>query len=230
MKTKNKPHVTTSMHELIQQAPLIVQERKEKDIAPGSPEDPVIQMFRHTHLSVDEWSRYAFFDSSRPYTRNLIATDNETYTLLLLCWNPQHESPIHDHPCDGCWLQVLQGTIQECRYSKNDLSCISDQTFGKGQIAYITDNMGYHKIGNPSTENQPAVSLHLYAPPIQQCRTWRLPDVEDDDEDDDDKKANDSGSSSTNMVCQNSVSTHYSEYGFRVDPATTTTATACTGA
>lgn len=46
LKTKNKPHVTTSMHELIQQAPLIVQERKEKDIAPGSPEDPVIQMFR----------------------------------------------------------------------------------------------------------------------------------------------------------------------------------------
>jgi hypothetical protein len=43
---KTKPRVTTSMHELIQQVPLIVKERKEKNIAPGSPDDPIIQLFR----------------------------------------------------------------------------------------------------------------------------------------------------------------------------------------
>jgi hypothetical protein len=32
----------------------------------------------------------------------LIATDDETFTLLLLCWNPSKESPIHDHP----WVRL----------------------------------------------------------------------------------------------------------------------------
>jgi hypothetical protein len=88
-----------------------------------------------------------------------------------------------------------------------------DQTFGQGQIAYITDTMGYHKIGNP-TIDQPAVSLHLYAPPIQECRTWRLPEDENGD--------NGGGGG---MICETSscVATHYSEYGFRVSDTTTTT-------
>jgi hypothetical protein len=37
--------------------------------------------------------------------------------------------------------------------------------------AYITDSMGYHKVGNPST-HQPAVTLHLYAPPFNECTVW----------------------------------------------------------
>lgn len=32
-------------------------------------------------------------------------TIHKTFTLLLLCWNPGKESPIHDHPCDGCVCQ-----------------------------------------------------------------------------------------------------------------------------
>lgn len=227
--SKVKIDVTTSIQELVRKVPFVVQERKDKDITPGSQNDPIIHFFRYddrqiqiiccstvvidsidshsvllrnTQLTVDEWSRYAFFDPSRPYTRNLIATDYKTYTLLLLCWNPQHESPIHDHPCDGCWLQVLKGTIQECRYNQ-ELNCTSDQTFGKGQIAYMTDAMGYHKIGNP-TIDEPAVSLHLYAPPIQECRTWRLVDPATH------------SSEEKVILCQRCQSTHYSEYGFRL--------------
>jgi len=198
---EDRRDVVTSIQELVDKIPLVVKDRKDKDIAPGSENDPIIELFRQTQLAPDQWSRYALFDSTRSYTRNLIATDDETYVLLLLCWNPQHESLIHDHPCDGCWLKVIQGTIRECRYSE-DMKCISDQTFGEGEIAYITDNMGYHKIGNP-TADQSAISLHLYAPPIQQCRIWRHTDKETD--------ANDNG-----MICQQCNPTVYSKYGFRV--------------
>ena len=31
--------------------------------------------------------------------------------------------------------------------------------------------MGYHKVGNPCND-QPAVTLHLYCPPFESCRTW----------------------------------------------------------
>jgi cysteine dioxygenase len=84
------------------------------------------------HLNPEELSRYTHFDDSKHYTRNLVATDNTHYTLLLLCWNPGKSSPIHDHPCDGCWMQVLEGQVRECRYERTTdgvLSCFSDETF-----------------------------------------------------------------------------------------------------
>jgi hypothetical protein len=64
----------------------------------GTADDPVSELFGRLDLGLGEWRKYALFDSSKHYTRNLIATDDETFTLLLLCWNPAKESPIHDHP------------------------------------------------------------------------------------------------------------------------------------
>ena len=32
----------------------------------------------------------------------------------------------------------------------------------------------YHKVGNPS-ESQPAITLHLYCPPIRKCKIWLDP-------------------------------------------------------
>ncbi len=84
-------------------------------------------------LSLNEWKKYALFEPMKNYTRNLIATDNATFTLLLLCWNPDKESPIHDHPCDGCWLRVCAGNVRETRYAidyvTDSLEITSDETF-----------------------------------------------------------------------------------------------------
>lgn len=50
---------------------------------------------------------YAFWDPDKLYTRNLMASDGKNFTILLLCWNPGKESPIHDHPCEGCWVKTV---------------------------------------------------------------------------------------------------------------------------
>ena len=65
-----------------------------------------------------ELQKYCYYDASIPYTRNLIATDDVNYTLLLLCWNDNatQRSPIHNHPGDGCYMRVLSGTITEQLY------------------------------------------------------------------------------------------------------------------
>lgn len=157
----------------IKKIPQAVHQRKMDDIEPGAWNDPVAQLFRRSDLPQTAWQQYAHFDSTKPYTRNLIATDHKTYTLLLLCWNPLKESPIHDHPCDGCWLQVLKGDIQEIRYNRL-LECTMDIHYKSGQLSYITDRTGYHKVGNPSS--QQAVTLHLYAPPFLRCHCWHSPD------------------------------------------------------
>ncbi|KAI7131656.1 hypothetical protein KC343_g17057, partial [Hortaea werneckii] len=36
--------------------------------------------------------------------------------------------------------------------------------YQSGEVAYMSDNLGLHRIANPS-ENEVAVSLHLYTPP-----------------------------------------------------------------
>ena len=40
------PKIITSMDNFVEQVPWIVNERKEKNIVPGSPDDPVIKLFR----------------------------------------------------------------------------------------------------------------------------------------------------------------------------------------
>mmetsp|Transcript_32430 Transcript_32430/g.62482 ORF Transcript_32430/g.62482 Transcript_32430/m.62482 type:complete len:257 (+) Transcript_32430:68-838(+) len=153
-------------------------ERMKQDALRGTKDDPVNVLFSRLDLSSMGWEKYALFDSMKKYTRNLIATDDETFTLLLLCWNPNKESPIHDHPCDGCWLRVCQGKVQETRYEINKdtdkMDVTSDEVYEDDAPAFINDSMGYHKVGNPSTST-PAVTLHLYCPPFKECKIWLDP-------------------------------------------------------
>lgn len=119
-----------------------------------------------------ELERFAYADTSKNYTRNLIATDNETYALILIVWNRGKYSPIHDHPCDGCWVKVIDGAINEVRYQSQDGKLVesSNLTLDEG-VTYMDDSMGFHKIGNPSATVD-AVTLHLYSPPYDKCRVW----------------------------------------------------------
>lgn len=119
-----------------------------------------------------ELQRHMFFDPLKNYTRNLIATDNKTYAVMLLCWNKTKFSPIHDHPCDGCWVKVIQGTVQEIQYQEQDGKLVeSKNSKADGGVLYMDDSIGYHKVGNPSTSVD-AVTLHVYSPPFEKCRIW----------------------------------------------------------
>jgi hypothetical protein len=90
-------------------------------------------IIRRVVLDPEDYQHFAHFNPSKHYTRNLIATDNTSYTLLLLCWNAGKSSPIHDHPCDGCWMRVVTGSVHECRYKQNSdngsLTCVSDTIY-----------------------------------------------------------------------------------------------------
>ena len=133
-KTLLQSNAAITVAELIDTLPSLLRLQKEnagrvmsirmaQDEARGTLADPVMDLFGRLDLSCEFWKQYAHSDPMKNYTRNLIATDDETFTLLLLCWNPGKESPIHDHPCDGCWVRVCQGKIQETRYeidSKTD--------------------------------------------------------------------------------------------------------------
>lgn len=147
--------------------------------AKGLPYERIHDCLTHTLQRVDltqnETNKYTFFDLEKPYTRNLVASDGKHYSLLILCWGPGKGSKIHNHPCDGCYIRSLSGCIKETRYDvlpgSDEIKQSAVKFYCEGQVSYMTDNLGLHKITNPNA-NVGAVTLHLYTPPFQSCKVW----------------------------------------------------------
>lgn len=129
-------------------------------------------MSRHYSGDLRELLPFSFVDPTKTYTRNLIATDNESYALIMIIWNRNRYSPIHNHPCDGCWVKIISGAMNEVQYriQQNKLYEVSNIILDRG-VTYIDDSMGLHKVGNPR-HDQLAITLHLYSPPFDTCRVW----------------------------------------------------------
>lgn len=111
-------------------------------------------------VSVDQAEIERFLQNPRTHH---VLVQNTLLKVVLIHWEPGKLSSIHGHPKGGCIFKVLQGSLEEKRYSPEEsprLMAIS--TFLEGSMAYIDDNMAYHAVGNPFDEA--AVSLHVYTP------------------------------------------------------------------
>ena len=116
---------------------------------------------------------YCHFDPSF-YTRNLIER-NDDFELLTLCWSVGQVSPIHDHAGSDGWIRGMDGECEEVWYQleagAGDVPKVTRGRAAKvtaGVVSYINDDMAWHTVGNAS--DAPAVSLHLYSPPIDACQ------------------------------------------------------------
>lgn len=86
-------------------------------------------------------------------------------------WNPGKGSPIHDHANAHCIMKVLAGELHETVYHTPEkeseeckpLSIKSAKTYGMNGVTYISDDIGLHRVHNPSS-SQVAVSLHCEFP------------------------------------------------------------------
>lgn len=143
------------------------------DSADVNPQDLINLMSIYTS-NENEWQEYALSDTSRNYTRNLVDKGNGKSNLLILVWNPGKGSPIHDHADAHCVMKILKGSLKETLYnmpvqaedeagSRTPPRIVKETTYNRNEVTYISDDIGLHKISNPS--DTPAVSLHLYTPP-----------------------------------------------------------------
>ncbi|OMJ25441.1 Cysteine dioxygenase type 1 [Smittium culicis] len=132
--------------------------------------------------NANDWTKYANYSSGK-YTRNLVDAGNGKFNLLILVWSPNNESPIHDHSSSHCMLKMLKGNLVEEIYkpvTDCESSMSSDCTdqlvlkssinVAKDQVSYINDNIGYHRMLNPSEGF--SVSLHLYSPAFDTCKVF----------------------------------------------------------
>ncbi|KAJ3218730.1 Cysteine dioxygenase [Dinochytrium kinnereticum] len=122
-----------------------------------------------------EWSKYAHWDP-RKYTRNLVDDGNGKFNLMVLCWPENQSSAIHDHAGSHCLMKVLDGAILETQYQWPEsqgapMEVKVANTHTENRVAYIHDKIGLHRVSNPSP-SVGAVSLHLYCPPYDNCKTF----------------------------------------------------------
>lgn len=122
-------------------------------------------------LPASEYKNHASW-SNDCYTRNCIA-ENDQFELVLLCWEPGQFTPIHDHGGEECWVKVIEGEFEETIYQPNnsgEFKQTSSTIAVEGDITYMIDFMGYHRLKNVSKKR--GLSLHLYAKPIKTCNVY----------------------------------------------------------
>ncbi|KAL5044733.1 hypothetical protein BDW71DRAFT_185698 [Aspergillus fruticulosus] len=132
----------------------------------------LISLVRKYEASDGDWTRFYYNDPLKNYTRNAIENINRKANILLLVWNPQKGSPIHDHANAHCIMKVLAGNLRETVYAAPDkdyespapLRVLSETEHSPNDITYIADDIGLHRVHNPHP-TKVAVSLHLYTPP-----------------------------------------------------------------
>ena len=113
--------------------------------------------------SIDPVAAMKFMQNEKT---NHVLVKNTWMKLVLIHWKPGKVSSIHGHPKGGCVFKVLQGKLEEKRYSSDQAqSLLATSVFQKGSMAYIDDQMAYHAVANPFEES--AISIHVYTPGIQ---------------------------------------------------------------
>ena len=129
------------------------------------------KIMKRLDLSADVFKPYATW-SDEGYTRNCVARTDE-YELLLLCWDKEAETPIHGHGGQDCWVYQIEGTVEEIRVKEDENGELKEthrMELAPGKVSYMHDRMGFHQIRNPF--NQRAMTLHIYAKPIDACRVF----------------------------------------------------------
>ena len=122
-------------------------------------------------LEPNAFEKYANW-SKDCYTRNCIA-DTEKFELILICWCAGHQTSIHDHGGEECWVKVIEGEFKETLYKQDEMGALKltkTKFSKKNDITYMKDFMGFHRLENSA--NKRSMSLHLYAKPIRSCNVF----------------------------------------------------------
>lgn len=128
------------------------------------------RLLKQIAIPTEEFEKHAIWKKDG-YTRVCLAR-TDAFEFILLCWDKNAETSIHDHNGQDCWVYQVKGEVEEKRYSEEEgkgLEEIRKMTLTSGKLTYMNDRMGYHKLKNNSPNSERALTLHIYASPIEQC-------------------------------------------------------------
>lgn len=93
---------------------------------------------------------------------------NDQFELVLMNWGVGSASPIHGHGGSQCYMHILSGELIETRYRPYDSTPVHEAKLTGGSVSYIYDEACFHKLSSLTG----AVSLHLYARPLQSMQVF----------------------------------------------------------
>lgn len=104
------------------------------------------------------------------YKRILINRCN-LFDMYIIVWKPGAQSPIHDHPENGCFMKVLHGELDEYLFDNN---CIIHSMYTREEkyIGFMKKDHTLHSIENNT--NSIAISLHIYSPPNAKTKIYDM--------------------------------------------------------
>jgi len=130
--------------------------------------------------NMKEWLPFIKFQPNK-YTRNLVDAGNGKFNLMILCWAESQGSSIHNHTNSHCFMKCIQGKLIETKYAwptddenenhEEPMHMISRTELKEGEVTYINDSIGLHRVENPS-HTDTAITLHLYVPPYDHCNVY----------------------------------------------------------
>jgi len=146
------------------------------------------EVLQRMDISDEEFEKYYTW-SDKKYTRNCLARTDD-FELMLICWEQDQASRIHDYGDAMAWVHPISGCLKEERYllsnNGNGLIKISSLTLEDGEFSFV-NKTGIHQYQN-NYESR-AVSLHLYVKPLRErkiydcsegmCKTWSAEIVDD---------------------------------------------------
>jgi cysteine dioxygenase len=138
--------------------------------------DTLREFQRRLLIRRDTLQPYLLWDGQH-YTRNLIDR-TPLYELLAICWEVGQASSIHNHAGQHCWMAAPVGrllvqnyrTLEEdlqrgtCRLEPSDLLELNVHS-----PAAVDPANPVHKVYNPRSFGERAVSLHIYSRPFDSC-------------------------------------------------------------
>jgi cysteine dioxygenase len=129
-----------------------------------------VKIAANMNLPKDEFEDYAFWNDDC-YARNCIER-TDVFELILICWKPGDETPVHGHDEQKCWIYQVDGNMYEERFQEEDGELVScnQMVLSPGRLSYMEDGMGYHSLENKSSDD--SMTLHLYISPIDCCQVF----------------------------------------------------------
>jgi cysteine dioxygenase len=137
------------------------------------PPTAVARILAATAIDDATLAEFVTFAAGR-YTRNCVYRDAR-FELLILCWATDSASAIHDHGRSRCFVRVERGRLTVENYALVEagrrpgpahLARGPEQVLGPGDIDVRSAGHDIHRV---APHGGPAVSLHVYAKPLDQC-------------------------------------------------------------
>lgn len=137
--------------------------------------DLIATLFRRVQSFDPEVELHVSF-SRQKYSRNLFFR-NEAFELLIMCWEPGQGTLIHDH--DGSFTvdKMYSGSLQCIEYQRIHPDSSTLEETRRTQLipgdVIVSSSEDIHRVAN-SSDQTPAVSIHLYAPPLKRMNCFDL--------------------------------------------------------